>query len=236
MSQPTSSTPGAWLSGQRAETEPRLSDGLVASADRRREHQVNAGIVRTVLDAVAPARSVRHVALVTGLKHYLGPFEAYRAAELCRRRRCAKNSRGSTSRTSTTTRKTKFTPPPGATASPGACTGPHTIIGKAIGNAMNMGSTLAAYASICKETRPAIQVPGQRRAMERSVRHDRRAHARQAARLGEHHRRREERGLQHRQRRHLPLELDLAAHRQVVRRLLGRLRGRARSARSPDGE
>ena len=39
--------------------------------------KVNAGIVRTVLEAVAPARSVKHVALVTGLKHYLGPFEAY---------------------------------------------------------------------------------------------------------------------------------------------------------------
>ena len=36
--------------------------------------RVNAGIVRTVLDAIAPARSIKHVALVTGLKHYLGPF------------------------------------------------------------------------------------------------------------------------------------------------------------------
>ena len=29
---------------------------------------------------------------------------------------------------------------------------PHTIIGYALGNAMNMGTTLAAYATICKET------------------------------------------------------------------------------------
>jgi hypothetical protein len=29
---------------------------------------------------------------------------------------------------------------------------PHTMIGKAIGNAMNMGTTLAAFASLCKET------------------------------------------------------------------------------------
>ncbi len=34
-------------------------------------------MVRNLLDAVRPAGSVRHVALVTGLKHYLGPFEAY---------------------------------------------------------------------------------------------------------------------------------------------------------------
>lgn len=39
--------------------------------------KVNAAMVRNLLDAVAPAGSVRHVALVTGLKHYLGPFEAY---------------------------------------------------------------------------------------------------------------------------------------------------------------
>src|ERR1700733_28920 len=39
--------------------------------------KVNAGMVRTVLEAVAPARSVKHVALVTGLKPYLGPFESY---------------------------------------------------------------------------------------------------------------------------------------------------------------
>ena len=63
---------------------------------------------------------------------------------------------------------------------------PHTIIGKAIGNAMNMGSTLAAYASICKETWPPVQVPRQRRAVERSHRHDRRARPRQTTRLGEH--------------------------------------------------
>ena len=39
--------------------------------------RVNAGMVRNVLDAVSSAKSVEHVALVTGLKHYLGPFEAY---------------------------------------------------------------------------------------------------------------------------------------------------------------
>jgi hypothetical protein len=37
---------------------------------------------------------------------------------------------------------------------------PHTIIGKAIGNAMNMGSTLAAYASICQETGRKFKFPG----------------------------------------------------------------------------
>ena len=39
--------------------------------------RVNAAIVRNPLDALRPGGSVRHVALVTGLKHYLGPFENY---------------------------------------------------------------------------------------------------------------------------------------------------------------
>ena len=34
-------------------------------------------MVRNVLNAVSEAKTVQHVALVTGLKHYLGPFEAY---------------------------------------------------------------------------------------------------------------------------------------------------------------
>src|SRR3984885_11205005 len=39
--------------------------------------KVNRAMVRNLLDALSLAGSVRHVALVTGLKHYLGPFEAY---------------------------------------------------------------------------------------------------------------------------------------------------------------
>jgi nucleoside-diphosphate-sugar epimerase len=39
--------------------------------------RVNAAMVRNLLDGLRPAGTVRHVALVTGLKHYLGPFEAY---------------------------------------------------------------------------------------------------------------------------------------------------------------
>lgn len=39
--------------------------------------RVNGSMVRNLLDAVRPAESVRHAGLVTGLKHDLGPFEAY---------------------------------------------------------------------------------------------------------------------------------------------------------------
>jgi hypothetical protein len=34
-------------------------------------------MVRNLFDALRPAGTLRHTALVTGLKHYLGPFEAY---------------------------------------------------------------------------------------------------------------------------------------------------------------
>ena len=42
--------------------------------------RVNSLMVRNLLNAVAPKKTVQHVALVTGLKHYLGPFEAYAKA------------------------------------------------------------------------------------------------------------------------------------------------------------
>jgi nucleoside-diphosphate-sugar epimerase len=37
---------------------------------------------------------------------------------------------------------------------------PHTIIGKAVGNAMNMGTTLAVFASICRATGRPFNFPG----------------------------------------------------------------------------
>ena len=37
---------------------------------------------------------------------------------------------------------------------------PHTIVGYAVGNAMNMGVTLAAYATICRETGRPFLFPG----------------------------------------------------------------------------
>ena len=37
---------------------------------------------------------------------------------------------------------------------------PHTVIGKAVGNQMNLGTTLAVYATICKETNRLFRFPG----------------------------------------------------------------------------
>jgi NAD dependent epimerase/dehydratase family len=52
--------------------------------------RVNAGMVRSLLGALAGSGSVECVSLVTGLKHYLGPFEAYGKGS-CPRRRSARS-------------------------------------------------------------------------------------------------------------------------------------------------
>ena len=43
---------------------------------------------------------------------------------------------------------------------------PHTLIGWALGNAMNMGVTLAVYGAICRETGRAFRFPGSREQWE----------------------------------------------------------------------
>ena len=63
---------------QDVETDARVPHNVAPSAVVETENiRVNAGMVRNVLDAVSDSKTVHHVALVTGLKHYLGPFEAY---------------------------------------------------------------------------------------------------------------------------------------------------------------
>src|SRR5690606_11811010 len=39
--------------------------------------RINGTMVRNLLDVLSPKKSVQHVALVTGLKHYLGPFDEF---------------------------------------------------------------------------------------------------------------------------------------------------------------
>ena len=129
-------------------------------ANEQENIRVNAGAVRTLLSAVAPARSVRHVALVTGLKHYLGPFDAYVKAgttplmpvrEEQPRLDIPNFYYAQEDEVYAAAKRDGFT---------WSVHRPHTIIGKAIGNAMNMGSTLAAYASICKEMGRKFKFPG----------------------------------------------------------------------------
>jgi nucleoside-diphosphate-sugar epimerase len=121
--------------------------------------RVNAGMVRNLLNAVSRSGSVQHVALVTGLKHYLGPFEAYGKGALPATPFREEQARLDVDNFYYAQEDEVFA----AAERDGfgwSVHRPHTIIGYAMGNAMNMGSTLAVYASICRETGRPFRFPG----------------------------------------------------------------------------
>jgi nucleoside-diphosphate-sugar epimerase len=121
--------------------------------------RVNAQMIRNVLEAVRPAGSVRHVALVTGLKHYLGPFEAYGKGTLPQTPFREDQGRLDVENFYYAQEDEVF-----AAAKRDGFTWsvhrPHTITGIAVGNAMNMATTLAVYASICRATGRPFRFPG----------------------------------------------------------------------------
>src|SRR6202046_453126 len=121
--------------------------------------RINSAMVRNLLEAVAPAESVRHVALVTGLKHYLGPFEAYGKGKLPATPFREEQPRLDIENFYYAQEDEVFA----ASKRDGfgwSIHRPHTIIGYALGNAMNMGVTLAVYATICRETGRPFLFPG----------------------------------------------------------------------------
>ncbi|MBT8200294.1 MAG: SDR family oxidoreductase [Acidimicrobiia bacterium] len=120
--------------------------------------EVNGAMLRNLLKGVSKAPNLQHVALVTGLKHYLGPFEAYALIK-----------------PDTPFREDQERLPyenfyydqedilwefAANTGFTWSVHRPHTVIGWAIGNAMNMGVTLAIYAAICRETGRPFVFPG----------------------------------------------------------------------------
>ena len=120
--------------------------------------EVNAGMVRDLLAALDHA-PVEHVALVTGLKHYLGPFESY--------------GKGATPDTPFRETAPRLDVPnfyyaqedelSAAAARNGfswSVHRSHTVIGHAVGNLMNMGLTIAAQASISKHLDIPFVFPG----------------------------------------------------------------------------
>lgn len=121
--------------------------------------KVNGSMVRNLLGALSPHKSISHVALVTGLKHYLGPFDDY--------------AKGESPKTPFKEDQPRLEVPnfyyaqedevyaaAGKDGFTWSIHRPHTVIGKAVGNHMNMGTTLAVYASICKETNRKFTWPG----------------------------------------------------------------------------
>lgn len=121
--------------------------------------RVNSAMVRNLLDALPKPKSARHVALVTGLKHYLGPFEAYGKGALPQTPFREDLGRLDIENFYYAQEDEVFA----AAARDGftwSVHRPHTVIGKAVGNAMNMGTTLAVYATICRETGRPFTFPG----------------------------------------------------------------------------
>ncbi len=119
---------------------------------------VNGAMLRNLLEAVEHGPQLQHVALVTGLKHYMGPFEAYALNKPDTPFR-EEQERLPYENFYYTQEDVLFE----AAARSGfnwSVHRPHTVIGWAIGNAMNMGLTLAVYGTICRETGRAFVFPG----------------------------------------------------------------------------
>ena len=119
--------------------------------------RVNGALVANVFAGLRDV-PLQHAALITGTKQYLGPFEAYgqTAAETPFRE---DNPRLPGENFYYTQEDVLF-----AAAERGgfgwSVHRPHTIIGYAVGNAMNMGFSLAVYATLCRERKERFTFPG----------------------------------------------------------------------------
>ncbi|MET0247193.1 MAG: SDR family oxidoreductase [Sphingomonas sp.] len=121
--------------------------------------RVNSAMVRNLLDGLRPGGSARHVALVTGLKHYLGPFEAYGKGALPQTPFREDQGRLDIENFYYAQEDEVFAAAERDDFS-WSVHRPHTVIGLAVGNAMNMGTTLAVYATLCRETGRPFRFPG----------------------------------------------------------------------------
>ena len=120
--------------------------------------RVNGAMVENLFVALENHRSLTHAALVTGTKQYLGPFESYgqSAAETPFREDTPRLPGLNFYYTQedilfAAAERRGFT---------WSVHRPHTVVGYAIGNAMNMAVTLAVYASICRHTGQPFAFPG----------------------------------------------------------------------------
>lgn len=151
----------AALTGALADVRPRF---VAITAWMRQDTEaenirVNRAIVRNLLAALEPARSVEHVALMTGLKHYLGPFEAYGKAVMAETPFREAAPRLDHPNFYYAQEDELFT----SAARNGfgwSVHRSHTVLGFAVGNAMNMALTLSVYATLCKELGRPFIFPG----------------------------------------------------------------------------
>lgn len=122
--------------------------------------RVNSLMVRNLLEVLSPKKSVQHVALVTGLKHYLGPFDAYAQEGFLPETPLREEHPRLELENFYYAQEDEVYAAAEHDGFSWSIHRPHTVIGKAVGNAMNMGTTLAVYASICKETGRKFIWPG----------------------------------------------------------------------------
>nr|WP_035873688.1 SDR family oxidoreductase [Cryobacterium sp. MLB-32] len=120
--------------------------------------EVNAGMLRDLLAALKHT-PVEHVALMTGLKHYLGPFEAYAAGKMADTPFHEEEPRLPVNNFYYAQEDELWA----AAARQGFAWSvhrAHTVVGHAVGNAMNMGLTLAVQATISREFDRPFIFPG----------------------------------------------------------------------------
>lgn len=122
--------------------------------------RVNSLMVRNLLEVLSPKHSVQHVALVTGLKHYLGPFEAYAKEGFLPETPLREEQPRLDIENFYYAQEDEVYAAAARDGFTWSIHRPHTVIGKAVGNMMNLGTTLAVYASICKETGRPFRWPG----------------------------------------------------------------------------
>jgi len=122
--------------------------------------RVNSLMVRNLLNALSAKKSVQHVALVTGLKHYLGPFEAYAKEGFLPETPLREEQPRLDIENFYYAQEDEVYAAADRDGFTWSIHRPHTVIGKAVGNLMNLGTTLAVYATICKETGRPFRWPG----------------------------------------------------------------------------
>jgi nucleoside-diphosphate-sugar epimerase len=120
--------------------------------------EVNGQMLRNVLDGITSADSLAHVALVTGLKHYQGPFERY--AEQPQEAPFREDMERLPFENFYYTQEDILFDQAARHDFTWSVHRSHTLIGWALGNAMNMGVTLSVYGTICREQGRPFVFPG----------------------------------------------------------------------------
>ena len=126
-------------------------------ANEEENVRVNAGMVRNLFEGVADA-PIKHAALVTGLKHYLGSFDDY--AKVKPYTPFLESSPRLPGLNFYYAQEDVVFEMAAKRGFSWSVHRPHTMIGFVVGNLMNMAVTLAVYASICKHTGRPFVYPG----------------------------------------------------------------------------